>query len=344
MTRALVGVAFWIVAHCFLAPGAEAAGASAKPIPPPVAVVKDLYAAFGRDDIAQIMTLVSPHVVWTFHGPVNVIPYAGVYKGPLGVKEFFADVAATIDVRKVVERRFIASGDQVAVAGWERSVARGTGGIYLAHWLHLFTVRNGRISRFEEFTDTAAIAAALAPADPARGKAYFTTCAGCHGRAAQGNRYMHAPDLTIQGSGYLLTQLRRFYDGMRGGPQDLYGWQMNGRTRALPDDRALRDVIAYVGTLPNVHAVPTVRADATAGKALYRACVGCHGVRGEGTAAGVPALAGLDDWYVVDQLNAYRSGRRRAYGIKGAGMRAAALGLPSENAVRNVATYIAGLP
>ncbi len=41
------------------------------------------------------------------------------------------------------------------------------------------------------------------------------------------------------------------------------------------------------------------------------ACITCHGVDGRGNGAGTPRLAGLDRGYMVSQLEAYSSGRRR---------------------------------
>lgn len=41
------------------------------------------------------------------------------------------------------------------------------------------------------------------------------------------------------------------------------------------------------------------------------ACLTCHGIDGRGNGAGTPRLAGLDRGYMVAQLEAYSSGRRR---------------------------------
>ena len=313
----------------------------------PVAVVKALYADLQKGDLQHIETLVTPDTVWTFHAPEHLVPYAGVYKGKDGVRHFFAAIGRTIEVREIGQRQFIEQNNTVAVVGWERSVARETGGEFHADWLHLFTMENGLIARFEEFTDSAAIVAALAPADPERGHAYFTTCAGCHAPAAQGNRGMHAPNLTPLEDSYLLRQLRHFAHDIRGGAQDFYGWQMNGRAKALPDDRALRDVVAYIETLPKTRSPVTLQGDAAQGKLLYTTCVACHGPVGEGNATlGAPTLAGMDDWYLGEQLESYVSGKRGTHkdDTHGAQMRAAAASLKSHDARRDVVAYIATLP
>jgi len=138
-----------------------------------------------------------------------------------------------------------------------------------------------------------------------------------------------------------------FTRDIRGGSQDFYGWQMNGRAKALPDDRALRDVVAFIGTLPESRSPATIRADMTRGKALYAGCAGCHGAAAEGRPdLSAPALAGLDDWYQLSQLQAFRHGQRGTHkeDTQGAQMRAAAVALPSETALREVVAYIASIP
>ena len=87
--------------------------------------------------------------------------------------------------------------------------------------------------------------------------------------------------------------------------------------------------------------------DAVKGKALFAVCMACHGANGEGNAAlNAPANGGQDEWYVVRQLNNFRAGVRGAHegDIFGAQMRPMALTLPNEQAVTDVAAYIATLP
>jgi len=329
-----------VLLACLAASGAGSSSFAQAPAGAPVApiaVVKDLYTSFERGDIQHIDALLTPDTVWTFHAPPHVVPYAGTYKGKDGVRQFFARIASTIDVHEIGQRQFMQEKDTVAVVGWERSVARETGGEFYAEWLHLFTIKAGQIARFEEFTDSAAITAALAPADTERGRAYYTTCAGCHGTAAQGNSGMRAPNLTPLDDAYLLRQLRHFAHDIRGGVQDFYGWQMNGRAKAL---------VAYIETLPKTVSYATLQGDAIHGKALYASCVGCHGSEGRGNAAvGAPALAGLDDWYLAEQLESFANGTRGTHkeDSSGAQMRAAAAGLQSQDVRRDVVAYIATL-
>ncbi|MEJ8567018.1 c-type cytochrome [Elongatibacter sediminis] len=313
----------------------------------PAAVVQELYKAFGENDLQEILSLVHPEVAWVFHGPEHRIPYAGTFKGRAGVEQFFTLIAETIAVQAIGQRHYSVEDDVVSVLGWERAVHRRTGGEYQADWVHVFTVRDGLIVRFEEITDSGELIEAFAPADSERGKAYFTTCVACHGIDGGGNPAMHAPNLTIQGIDYLVRQLRHFREDVRGGVTDFYGWQMNGRAKALSGDRAVRDVAAYIESLPDVHAPGTLGGNAERGQEVYASqCVSCHGENGEGMPQlGAPALAGLQDWYQLTQIRNFQNELRGSHeqDVRGSQMRPFAVALADEEATRNVLAYIATL-
>ena len=58
-------------------------------------------------------------------------------------------------------------------------------------------------------------------------------------------------------------------------------------------------------------AVPsTALADVAAGRAKAQMCTPCHGANGLAVAPNTPHLAGQPEPYLVEQLNAYRSGKR----------------------------------
>ena len=120
------------------------------------------------------------------YGPQYSLPFAGVFRGRSGVAYFFKQVDETLTDVHAGQREFIVSGDRVVVPGWEESTVRATGGHYRVDNVHVFTVRAGRITHFEEFIDNAEVLEAFQPADPERGKALFTECAVCHGTRAEG--------------------------------------------------------------------------------------------------------------------------------------------------------------
>jgi len=82
------------------------------------------------------------------------------------------------------------------------------------------------------------------------GKSHFGTCTACHGPDAKGNVQLNAPPLAQANDWYLFTQLNNFRHGVRGAnPKDTTGAQMRPMAQGLADEQAIRDVIAYIGTL-----------------------------------------------------------------------------------------------
>ena len=86
--------------------------------------------------------------------------------------------------------------------------------------------------------------------------------------------------------------------------------------------------------------------DLAAGQAAYAVCASCHGAQGEGNEAlNSPKIAGQQSWYVERQLKYFKEGVRGGDGdTNGAMMMPMAMTLVDDNAIRNVAAYIATFP
>jgi cytochrome c oxidase subunit 2 len=92
--------------------------------------------------------------------------------------------------------------------------------------------------------------ASTLPGDPKAGEALFATCAACHGDNGAGNQDLKAPRIAGTDDWYLATELRKFRSGVRGtNPKDTEGRLMRPMARSLPNEDAIRDVVAYVETL-----------------------------------------------------------------------------------------------
>jgi cytochrome c oxidase subunit 2 len=93
--------------------------------------------------------------------------------------------------------------------------------------------------------------AATVEGDPARGKILYATCAACHGGPdGKGNQTLKSPSLIYENDWYIVSQLRKFRDGLRGTHKnDATGAQMRALTAMLPDDQALNDVAVYIRAL-----------------------------------------------------------------------------------------------
>jgi uncharacterized protein len=125
-----------------------------------VALIQSLYAAFGRGDIASIIAAVAPDIEWRLNGSRSDHPLLGTWKGPQGVQAFFDELARIQDFSEFSPREFLSSGDRVFVLGHYASTIRKNGRKAASDWVHIFTVRNGKLAAFLEFTDTAEFARA----------------------------------------------------------------------------------------------------------------------------------------------------------------------------------------
>ena len=88
------------------------------------------------------------------------------------------------------------------------------------------------------------------PGDPRAGAALYATCSACHGANGAGNQDLGAPRIGGIDDWYLATQLRKFKRGVRGADsKDFDGHLMRPMALTLADDDAVRNVVAYIGTL-----------------------------------------------------------------------------------------------
>jgi cytochrome c oxidase subunit II len=143
--------------------------------------------------------------------------------------------------------------------------------------------------------------------DLAAGQQLYAICASCHGQNAEGNQAMNAPKLAGLQPWYIERQLNYYKAGVRGTAEgDTAGAMMRPMAMVLADDTAVRNVSAYIDSLPNTPAAPTiVTADIARGARIYdRNCAACHLKDGSGTwYTDAPNLVGMNDWYFVTQIN-----------------------------------------
>jgi cytochrome c oxidase subunit 2 len=183
--------------------------------------------------------------------------------------------------------------------------------------------------------------------DVAAGEAAYQICKTCHGPQGEGQQQLNAPNLTGQFDWYLTRQLQNFKAGIRGAdPKDVYGAQMRPMAMTLADDAAIKNVVAYIQTLPVAKPKPTLDGDAEQGKALYTVCATCHGQKAEGNVGlNAPRLNNQQDWYILRQLKNFKEGIRGKHpqDTYGAQMQAMSNTLPDETAMKNVTAYIMSL-
>ncbi|HEX2754731.1 MAG TPA: nuclear transport factor 2 family protein [Candidatus Limnocylindrales bacterium] len=125
-----------------------------------LALVQSAYRAFAARDINALLGLLHEDVIWG-EAPNPLIPSAGMRFGVDGVLEWLRIGKETETILAFEPVRFLVDGDTVAVIGWTTIEARPTGKVYDTDFVHVVTVADGRIVRFQEFFDTWAAAEAF---------------------------------------------------------------------------------------------------------------------------------------------------------------------------------------
>ena len=186
-------------------------------------------------------------------------------------------------------------------------------------------------------------ASAQVAGDTAAGQAAYATCAACHGAKGEGNQAINAPKLAGQAGWYLARQLNNFKQGMRGArDEDVYGKQMAAFATLL-DGPGVKNVMAYLATLPDERAPATVAGDPARGKSLYTTCAECHGIAGEGVwSTNAPRLSHMSDWYLARQLQNFSKGIRGSHpqDFQGAQMAFMARTVTHDQATNDLLAYI----
>jgi len=176
------------------------------------------------------------------------------------------------------------------------------------------------------------------------GQAGYAVCSACHGPQGQGQQALNAPKLAGLGAWYIERELALFKDGARGTTEgDMFGPTMAPMMATVPDRNAMRNVAAYIETLPDEPATPTVTGDAARGADLFVTCAACHGADGQGIwSTNAPRLAGQSDWYLVTQLKNFKARARGAHAGDTYGGQMALLSdmLPDDEAINDVVAYI----
>ena len=114
-------------------------------------------------------------------------------------------------------------------------------------------------------------------------------------------------------------------------------------TLSIRNPRVALALLALVGTAACSAPVPGI----ARGEALFDTCSPCHGDVGQGNQElGAPAIAGLPQWYIENQLRNFEAGYRGAHPMDTVGIRmhsmAKALDLVGD--LESAAEYVASLP
>jgi uncharacterized protein len=118
-------------------------------------LIRGLYQAFARGDAAAVLATMDPQVVWN---EAENFPYAegNPYAGPGAIAQgVFLRLATEWEGFAASPHTFHDAGDTVVVEGRYTGRFKQTGRELNAQFAHIYWLREGRVVRFQQYTDTA---------------------------------------------------------------------------------------------------------------------------------------------------------------------------------------------
>lgn len=127
-----------------------------------VNIVQGLYGAFGRGDIPSVIAALDPEVEW-LEAENFIYADNNPYVGPEAVLEgVFMRIGSEWDGFVVSPKEVLDAGDTVIGHGYYSGTYKKNGNHVKAQFAHFFTFQGAKVIKFQQYTDTAQFARAVA--------------------------------------------------------------------------------------------------------------------------------------------------------------------------------------
>ena len=121
-----------------------------------VTVVKSVYEAFGRGDIPNVLAAMKPDIRWYEAEGNPYMPSGEAWVGHDALlKNLFMRIGAEWDGFTVHPKSFYRAGDNVIVEVRYTGTYKPTGKSIDAQACHVWDVKDGKVTRFQQYVDTA---------------------------------------------------------------------------------------------------------------------------------------------------------------------------------------------
>ncbi len=122
-------------------------------------IIKGIYDAFATGNIPGVLGAMDSNISWT---EAAGFPYAGTYIGPMAIVEnVFMKLAAEWDGFAAVPEQIVDGGDTVVALGNYSGTYKATGKSMKVPFAHVYDLKDGKIIKFVQHTDTAKVAEVL---------------------------------------------------------------------------------------------------------------------------------------------------------------------------------------
>ena len=122
--------------------------------PPPIEVVDQVYAAFRAGDIPAVFAHFAPSIEW--HAAENSPAAKGSpHRGHIAIqKAVFQLIGAEFPDMRIERTETIDAGEKVVALGYYVGHRTSTGKPFRAQFAHIWTIGNGKVTKFQQYVDT----------------------------------------------------------------------------------------------------------------------------------------------------------------------------------------------
>ena len=129
-----------------------------------VRLMKNLYDAFGRGEIPAVLGAMSPDIHWYQAEGNPYRPSGEAWVGPEAVlNNLFTRIGAEWDGFAVHTKSFHDAGSSVIVEARYSGTFKATGKSMDTQVCHVWDVKDGKVTRFQQYVDTAKLQDVMRP-------------------------------------------------------------------------------------------------------------------------------------------------------------------------------------
>lgn len=117
--------------------------------------VRAIYKAFATGDIPFVLGVFDPQIVWN-EAEHFIYADGNPYVGPQAILNgVFAHLGADWDNFSATSEELVGAGETVVSFGRYRATFKKNGAAVNAQFVHVFKFKDGKLVRFQQYTDTA---------------------------------------------------------------------------------------------------------------------------------------------------------------------------------------------
>ena len=120
-------------------------------------IISNLYAAFARRDMQALLQWIDPQIEIT---QTTELPWGGTFQGQPGLMSFAGKLLQSVD-SQVEPQELVEAGDRVVAIGRTRGHVRANNKEFDVRAVHVWTLKDGKVLRFEAYIDTPKMLEAL---------------------------------------------------------------------------------------------------------------------------------------------------------------------------------------